>query len=457
MNSSKNKQGRFFLPFKMMMIALLMLLLLIPVAFISSIIDERQSTNRLAVAEIGHSWGDPQKIIGPILVVPHKVRMSDDKGIQHVVIHRAFILPDELKIHGELTPEKRQRGIYETAVYRVSLKCSGEFSLDALSQLRIPPGDLLWDDAFLVVGIPDMRGITEAVRFSFASTDGQFSPGTQNVSLVPSGIHAQIEGPGHQNMEKPLRFSFSLSLNGSQELSFVPLGKETKVTVRSPWADPSFSGAFLPSQRHVTGDGFDATWAVSYFGRNYPQFWSSATTNLNAIDEAVQQSSFGVRLLIPVDFYHQVTRAAKYAILFVALTFLVFFLHEVFNPLRIHPLQYLLVGFALCVFYLLLLSASEYVSFGLSYLLGAVATVMLITGYTSVILKNKLRSLGMGLTLSGLYLYLYILLQIEEYALLIGSIGLFAVLAVVMYITRHVDWYGLKLTMRPDGAESGGD
>lgn len=457
MNMAQNKQGRFFLPFKMMMIGLLTLLLLIPVAFISSIIDERQSTNRLAVAEIGHSWGDPQKLGGPLLIVPYKIRMPDDKGTQHVTIHRAFILPDDLNIEAELTPEKRQRGIYETAVYRVSLKCSGQFSLDALSQLRIPPGDLLWDDAFLVVGIPDMRGITEAVSLSFASTDLHFNPGTQNVSLFPSGIHAGIEKLGSQTIGGILPFSFSLSLNGSQDLSFVPLGKETRVTVRSSWPDPSFSGAYLPSQRHVTNDGFDATWAISYFGRNYPQFWTSANTNPTTIDEAVNRSSFGVRLLIPVDFYHQVTRAAKYAILFVALTFLVFFLHEVFNPLRIHPLQYLLVGFALCLFYLLLLSASEYLSFGVSYLLGGAATVILITGYTSVILKNKFRSFGMGLTLSGLYVYLYILLQIEEYALLIGSIGLFAVLAVIMYITRHVDWYALKLTMRPDGSGTGAE
>ncbi len=450
MNTGQYKQGRFFLPFKMMMIALLTLLLLIPVAFISSIIDERQSTNRSAVAEIGHSWGDPQKLGGPILVVPYKLRLLDDKGTQRVVVHRLFILPEELKIDTVLLPEKRRRGIYETAVYRVEVECSGQFSLDAISQLRIPPGDLLWDDATLVVGIPDMRGITEAVSLSFASSDGYFSPGTQNVSFFPSGIHAQMEKLDTHNAGQPFPFSFSLSLNGSQDLSFLPLGKETRVTVRSSWADPSFSGAFLPSERHVTSDGFDATWAISYFGRNYPQFWSSASANPTTIDEAVRQSSFGVRLLIPVDFYHQVTRAAKYGILFIALTFLVFFLHEVFNPIRIHPLQYLLVGFALCLFYLLLLSASEYLSFGLSYLLGGTATVILITGYTSVILKNRLRSLGMGLTLFGLYLYLYILLQIEEYALLIGSIGLFAVLAVIMYITRHVDWYALKLSLRPN-------
>jgi inner membrane protein len=196
----------------------------------------------------------------------------------------------------------------------------------------------------------------------------------------------------------------------------------------------------------VRGTGFEALWKVSWFGRSYPQQWRTDEAGEVASADALNGSAFGVELLVPVDAYQKTERARKYGVLFLLLTFLTFFLYEQFNPFSLHPVQYLLVGSALCLFYLLLLSVSEHLPFGLSYLMASAATVLLIGGYSMAILRGALRALLMTVVLGALYGYLYVLLQLEDYALLLGSVGLFVILALVMYLTRRIDWSARTVT-----------
>jgi len=237
----------------------------------------------------------------------------------------------------------------------------------------------------------------------------------------------------------------SLNLNGSGQISFVPLGKVTTVQLSSPWKNPSFTGLFLPDERIVNEQGFSAKWKILHLNRNYPQQWTGKS-------EKVMESAFGAKFFCPVDEYQKSMRSAKYAVLFIGLTLAAFFLTEVTNRTRIHPIQYLLIGFDICLFYLLLLSISEHTSFATAYAVSAVASVLLVASYSRGILKSGRMAATIGSLMTFLYGFLYVTLQLEDYALLIGSIGMFVVLGVVMYLTRKIDWYAISPT-RDTGKE----
>jgi inner membrane protein len=262
-------------------------------------------------------------------------------------------------------------------------------------------------------------------------------------SLWSSGLRAplrlDIEG-GKPAAGERIPFSLSVSLAGSSGLRMMPFGRQTRLALRSTWASPSFSGAFLPESRRVGKDGFNATWNVSHYGRSFPQSWSSVQTA--SLASAINGSAFGVDFVQPVDVYQQTERSVKYGALFLVLTFVTFFLFELFQPIRVYPVQYLMVGSALCLFYVLLLSIAEQLAFGVAYLVAAGATVTLLGSYAAAVLRSKGRAAVFAGVLALLYGYLFVLLQAEDYALLLGSIGLFLILALVMLITRRVDWYG---------------
>lgn len=208
----------------------------------------------------------------------------------------------------------------------------------------------------------------------------------------------------------------------------------TLVRIQSKWNTPSFDGAFLPDKRTIDKDGFSATWTILHLNRNFPQQWKDN-------EYLIADWSFGVDLLFPVDQYQKSYRSAKYAIMFIALTFLTFFFSEVLNKIRVHPIQYLLIGFALCIFYSLLISLSEHIGFGLAYLIGSIAIITMITAYSASILKDKILTALVSFILIALYVFLFTILQLEAYSLLMGSIGLFIVMSVIMYLSRNVDWY----------------
>jgi len=428
------------LTLKLVIIGILSLLLMIPNGMIKKLILERSDNHINATREVSDKWGKMQTIGGPVLTIPYtltiKTKVKDDEYETTYLKQLAHFLPNELNYKTELIPEIRYRGIYEVMLYKTKIKITGDFEAPNFKALGIGDAKINWDDAYLSIGIPDMRGIKERVDINFNDSTYRFNPGIETDQVFSSGISTNI-GIKEETDDYLHAFSLDLDINGSEELYFWPLGKETKVDVNSTWSNPSFIGAFLPDSRDINEDGFTASWKILHLNRNFPQSWKNRAMSF-------QGSAFGLKLFLPVDEYQKNTRSSKYAIMFIVLTFLVFFFVEIIIKRKIHPFQYLLVGLALCVFYILLLSLSEHLGFNIAYLLAAAAIVLLITSYSGSIFKKALPTILTGLIVSILYLFLFTLLQLEGYSLLFGSIGLFIILAVVMFVSRKIDWYNLK-------------
>lgn len=416
---------------RLIVITVLSLVLLIPAFMIERLIHEREATRKSAVWEVSEKWGGSQLLAGPILTVPLKKQYKDDKGNVTTSIQYAHFLPDELSIQGDVSPQIRRRGIYEVVLYNGKLKVSGSFPHPVINDLGISEQEIMWKDAFLSLGITDMKGIKETIKITWNDSDLTANPGIKSNDVIRSGVSTKVE---LNETRKSNTFSFNVDLNGSQELKFVPVGKETRVIVSSSWNAPSFQGGFLPEKREISKNGFTVEWKVLQLNRNYPQKWVGKHYE-------IQHSAFGVNLLMPVDHYQKTMRTVKYALLFIGLTFMSFFIIEILNKKAIHHIQYLLIGFALLLFYTLLLSLSEHIPFGYSYLIASSCTVLMITAYTKSVLLSKIITSVIGVILSILYGFLYVLLQVEDYALLLGSIGLFVILGIFMYITRKIDWY----------------
>jgi inner membrane protein len=422
---------------KSLVAALLVAALLIPLSMIRSLVDERQRRRESAIAEVTDKWGGAQTLVGPMLTVPYKLTRTDDKGVPKTVLQSLQLLPERLRVEGTLSPTVRHRGIFEVVLYTLEVSVSGTFPPIDTHALGIAAEDVVWSDAVLSTGITDTRGIRSRLELKWDGAGVPFQPSPGSNPVFGAGVHAPLPAlaPGAAHA-----FAYTLGLQGSQSLSVAPLGVETDVALKSTWPHPSFAGAFLPESHSVTPSGFAAAWRVSHFGRSYPQEWK-LTTDGTDVAERISRSTFGVSLFLPADNYQQSTRALKYAVLFIVLTFGAFFLFEVFAKLQLHPLQYLLVGLALSLFYLLLLAVSEHVRFGIAYAAAALAIVLTVAGYCAAILGGARRGLGIGALLAVLYGYLYVLLRAEDYALLMGAAALFVILAAVMYLTRHVDWW----------------
>jgi len=421
---------------KLFFIGILILLLMIPSGMINSIISERQQTQRSAVQEVSSKWGNLQTIGGPVLTIPYSVYWKDDDGETHTKTEEAHFLPELLNVKGEVNPHIKKRSIFEVMLYNSELQLSGHFARPDFKALKIEEKNVKWEDAFITMGIPDLRGIKEEVTLSLSGQSYPFDPGLLTADHFRSGISSRIYMTPNFVSDAGAPFKIDLNINGSSQLSFIPVGKITDVEINSSWNHPSFNGNFLPTWEPVGEDeGFTASWKILHHNRNYPQQW---TENKHSF----VNSEFGVEFFMPVDHYQKGYRSSKYSIMFIGFTFLVYFFVEILNKKRIHPIQYLLVGFAICIFYLLLVSMSEHIPFITSYLIAATAIITLITLYTRTIVKNwRLSGIMAGLLII-LYVFLYVLLLQQDFALLLGSLGLFITLAVVMYITRKIDWYG---------------
>ncbi len=443
------RHARFGTVLKMGVIGGLILLLLIPLAMIRSVLTERLARRQEAIANITSTWGSDQVICGPVLIVPYKYRVKAWK--EQVLLGRvervettetltaqAHFLPEKLQIIGQLASDERHRGIYQAVVYHGSLQVTGAFARPLFDEWKVALEDILWDDAVVTLAITDLRGAQEALTLNLAGQTCPLEPGSK-LRHFSSGVHARVKGLGKDPADLP--FDLKLTLNGSGSLRFAPVGRQTHVQLSSPWPDPKFDGAFLPATHTLTPAGFQAEWAVSYYGRSYPQQWTSQDDGSPLTTAAVTGSLFGVELLTVVDGYRHVERSIKYGVLFLALVFTAFFLFEMLARIRVHPFQYTLVGAALCLFYLALLSLSEIISFGFAYLAGAAAASLLIVGYSAQVLRSFRRALLIGGELAAIYSCLYIILRLQDYALLFGTAGLFLALAIVMFVTRQVDWY----------------
>jgi inner membrane protein len=426
---------------RLVIIAMIMIGMVIPSVMIQSLIKERKMRRDQADQEVSEKWGADQTISGPVLSIPFRCDMAEDNEKNKTIIKYAHLLPDELRIAATIRPEIRSRGIYRIVVYNARLIVSAVFAKTGLADLKIPGERFMWDDAVLTVGLTDMKGIQELVKFKWNDMYLTANPGIENKDVHGTGISANSKiDPG----KEIYNFSTEIDLNGSHGLFFTPMGKETDVSVTSEWSNPSFTGMFLPEIRNITASGFDASWKILHMNRNYPQKWVASRFN-------VEDSAFGLMLILPVDEYQKTMRTAKYAIMFIALTFLGFFMIELLNKRAIHPVQYILVGIGLLVFYTLLLSFTEHIAFAYAYLLASVGIISLLSAYSWSVLSNVRQTATITAILVALYGYLYIILQLQNYALLMGSLGSFVILAFVMYLTRKIDWFTI-LSIRSENA-----
>jgi inner membrane protein len=441
--------------FKFFLICGLVLALLIPLLLVWALVAEREQRAEGVRQEVAREWGGSQRIVGPVLIVPYTVVVvtgQGDKRTEEVQERRAVFLPQTLNINGNAATKVLHRSIYDVAVYSSELEFEGRFAAPDMNEIATDVHSVRWHDAVLALAISDVSGLKTAASLLIdGGTKIPFEPSI-GVSGGRDGIHARMTSatslypaPGTSSATAPasmsaFNFKFALTFNGSSELTFAPVAQETTVSLSSDWPDPSFTGAFLPTDRALEPTKFSAHWLVPHLARSIPQAWSQFEQGLERIDPY----QFGVRFIVPVDFYQLVTRAAKYAMMFLATAFMAVFLLELGSARHVHPVQYLFVGFAMILFYILLLSLAEQIGFLWSYLIAATATSGLISLYVARVQGSAMKGLAMLLVLSLLYGLLYLIMRLEDYALLAGAVAGFVMLTIVMFSTLKVDWSGEK-------------
>ncbi len=457
---------------RLLVIGFLVLILQIPTVMLFGIISERQNLRQTAILDVTSKWGKEQTLVGPRLMVPYIKRSGTaekPKSEQKV----ATFLPDDLQINATMATEVRNRGLFQVPVYTTKWDVKGKFEPLDFTAWGVKPEDVLWDRSELAVQISDTRAISDQVNLQWNKTKipfnpglGKFKAGDPNIQINPvqtampysgssasidssrympptnistvSGIHARLSQMGEK---KDYEFSIPIELRGSESLYFVPMGKLTQVNLKSNWASPSFQGGWLPEKPKISDKGFEAKWQIPFLSRNFPQQWND---DAPVADVTLYNARFGVNLFSPVDNYHMAERSIKYNFLFIILTFAVLWLFEVTAGVKVHPLQYLLVGVAMCLFYLLQLALSEHLGFHQAYVVASLSIVLMITGYTMSALRTKRRGGIVGVMQVSLYSYLYVVLASQDYSLLLGSVGLFVFLAIVMFLTRRVDWFNSR-------------
>jgi inner membrane protein len=426
---------------KAIIIGVMTLLMLIPGEMIQDLIGERQKRSEETIEKINSKWSNAQTVNGPVLVIPFTTTEMDDKNKVVSTQHTISFTPEMLTINAKLIPEERHYGIYKSILYKSELEIVGNFR--KLNFVLPVNSQLNKDEAYIRIGISDLRGMTNNLDFvmnniHFAADAG----GKQDVigqGLVISLKDFDIMQAGG------LSFRCMMKLNGSSDINFIPIAKTTHVQMNGSWKSPGFTGSFTPEYK-MNESGFTAKWNILHFNRNIPEFW------IDNQQRSFGDASFGVNLVDTVNHYQQNMRSAKYAFMFISLTFVVFFFVEVLTRKKIHIIQYLLVGIALILFYSLLLSISEQINFAVAYLIASIATIGLITVYAHSIFKHKMQTSVLAAILVILYIFLYVVLQLEDIALLIGSIGLFIILGFIMYFSRKINWY--KAPEQTEGIES---
>ncbi|WCE04577.1 cell envelope integrity protein CreD [Pseudoxanthomonas sp. JBR18] len=428
-------------------VGVLTLALLIPLTMIRSKIAERTAYRAEAVERVSRSSAGAQRLVGPLRAVPytdtHEESYTDDKGVARTrTVHEPGVLlqaPQSLNVHGQLRPQTRRVGLFDVPTYVWEARLAARFGQELPA---LPAGvSRRYGTPYLLLGVQDVRGLMGTPRLTVDGAALSLVPGTRDFNAHLPGISATLPvvEDGHVAAGEVL---VDFSLAGTEALDVVPVADDTRVQLASAWPHPSFTGDFLPVRRQVSGAGFDAQWAVSSLA-------SQAQTQLQRLRaQDVALDALRVELVDPVDVYTLADRASKYGILFVVLTFVGFGLFELIKRLPIHPMQYLLVGLALAMFFLLLISLSEHIAFWIAYLVSAVACIGVQFVYLSGVLRGWWRAAGFALGLTALYGALYGLLISEDNALLMGSLLLFGILATIMAITRKLDWYALSAELR---------
>lgn len=430
---------------KLLFALLIAAVLAVPLFAVYLLVYDRQSQSETARNTIVEGWGGPQTFAGPVLAIPYEEQVAEtvrENGRQVVrtnVVRRELILaPERAEVQSRLDPERRRRSIYEAVVYEATAEGRARFALPAdLARYGVPADLLQFDRAELRFGLSDARGLfgaPPAVRVDGRAL--QLQPGKGSAATGGSGFHAPLDaGPLRA---ATLTADFRFSFRGNASLTLTPQAGDTRWTVRSRWPHPSFAGGFLPADRSVTAEGFTATWRVG----NLALGRALVSTDAPAAQPSGHEAR--VDLVTPVDLYSQVNRSVKYGFLFIGFTFMMFLLFDVIAGVRVAAAEYLLVGTGLVLFFVLLLALAEVVGFAPAYLIASAAIIALIALYSSAVLRSRRRGVYVAALLGGLYTVLYVLLSLEAYSLLIGSLLLFAALAGIMYLTRRLDWAGLR-------------
>jgi inner membrane protein len=438
---------------KLGVIAAIAVLLLIPIMLLQGKIVERAYFKRVAKDEIAKSWTGRQRLVTPVLVLGY-TQVQPLAGQSGFVTgksapgqrssHQRLVLPEAVSTSGDLKTELRHKGIYRIPVYSADLNISGRFNPAALTEqqqaIAEMPGLVRQEQPFLALMVSDPRGIGEVPTLDWQGKPVSLVPGS-GVPGSDTGVRATLPALDDRNGSAgPLQFNLRLNLQGMERLQMVPAALDASFTLQSNWPHPKFEGAYLPGMREVSAAGFTASWRLNQFSTAIKARMNDcAAGRCGALDA----TAFGVSLIEPVDVYVQADRATKYGMLFVGLSFIAFFMFELMRKLRIHPIQYTLVGLAIALFYLLLLSLSEHISFGLSYFIAALACISLLGYYVRFVLKGIAGTVLFCGMLTTLYALLYVIIQAEDFALLGGSVMVFAVLAIIMMLTRNIDWYAL--------------
>ncbi|MCB0467497.1 MAG: cell envelope integrity protein CreD [Aequorivita sp.] len=427
---------------RMLVVGFLLLVLLIPLEFVKSLINERAYRQEEVVREINEKRGNEVLLSGPILKIPYKVifeeKIFNEKSNSYYTktkesIENAYFFPDKLNIISQVDTKPLNRSIYESVVYSAAIEVKGNFPIIDFSDTDIADENILWEKATVILKTSNLKGIKTTPVVNLASEALSMTPqySTDYLNTIQSNYIANAK----EIFAAPLPFSFDLKINGSESLKFLPIGKETDASMKSNWHSPSFDGNFLPedTNKEISQEGFTATWRILQINRQFEQSFFGHMPDLSA-------SAFGTKLIIPVDEYQKSERTAKYGILVIGLTLLVFLLIQLVSKVYIHPFQYMMIGLALVMFYTLLISISEHSNFFKAYAIAAFSVLALITVYSRAILKGFKFPLLICASLASLYGFIYVIIQLENYALLVGSIGLFLILAIIMFASRRIDW-----------------
>jgi len=437
--------------FKGVVTGALILLMLIPTVLVKDLVSEREKRQQEVVKDVTNGWSTQQTLSGPYLYIPYQVKENEGLVKKHL-----YLLPENLNVNGTINPEIRPRSIYKILLYRSNIKTTGNFKIQLPKDIE--PSSLELSEAKICYGISDFKGIEEKMNISFNGTKYDLAPGlpTKQIETIATQVGdnqeeyvrtatatKDVEAIGlsanvvltFEDLQKDLNFDMQLKIKGSERLHFIPLSSNSNFDIKSTWKDPKFDGSNLPSTRDVNELGFTAKW--SFNNANLPFGTVLKDLNFNK-----QNLAFGVSMVQPADQYTKTNRSVKYAILFIGLTFALFFIIELMQKKPIHPVQYVLIGIALVIFFTLLLSISEFILFDYAYLIAALATVLLITLYAKSHFKNIKTASVFGSLLTCLYAFIFVLIRLEDAALLVGSIGLFIILALVMFGSRKINWYG---------------
>ena len=441
--------------FRFGIIAVLVGVMTIPLGMVGDIVRERSNLYHEVLGDIANTWGHQQKLQGPALLIPYtekhiSVKILTDKDGNERKVNKtiynqrtAIVLPEKLKIDANLLSQSRKRSLYEAQVYTADLKLSGSFLRPDISHLSNHIDEIHWDRAWFSLGISDTQAINKVSQLSWNGQHSthqkvDFEPGTRIRKTFASGFHAPLDlslnDPQIQSDKNGLyHFTLDINVNGSRGFFFTPFGKTTDVSIASDWPHPSFQGNVLPNSHKVSAEGFQASWSVPHLARNYPQLWTLETQKFD-----VDEFSAGVNLFESVSLYSQITRAVKYGVLFFVLTYITFLLFELGIGRRLHVVQYGMIGLALSMFYLTLLSMAEHAGFFNAYVSAAAIIIIMISLYAYAAIRSFGRTTIIAVLLAGLYSMLYSMLNLEDYALLVGTVLLLVILAVMMYLTRNV-------------------